>query len=460
MAARNTSQSLDVTKGVIWRQLAALFFPVLAGAVFQELYTLINAYIVGQYASLTALGAIQATATLTDLTISLTIGMGMGCSVIVSQYFGAGDDRRLEQAVHTAVALSLALGFAASIAGVMCAGPLLRLMGTPADLLGESLDFIYVYFGSALLPVVFNMGAALLRAVGNTRTPSRIIAFTCLVNIALDVVFVVRLGMGARGAALSTAGAYLVGTIMVICSLMRARGPWRLHPSKIRVNGSIARDMLKCAVPLAAQNAIFPLSNMVVQSTVNGFGSDTVVAWGLCGRIGSVAWLVSDAFAMSATTFSAQNFGAGDYRRMKRGLHVSLLMATIGMALVEAIICLNARELSWLFANDSSIVRLTSWLILITVPFYVIFSFMDIIAGVIRGAGESLMPMVIIGLGTCVLRLVWMLAVVPRYHSIVTVVVSYPFTWTITTIMFIFYYRHGGWLTRSLRTARHRRKEV
>lgn len=460
MARSNGSQSLDVTKGVIWRQLAALFFPVLAGAVFQELYTLINAFVVGQYASLASLGAIQATATLTDLTISVSVGMGIGCSVIVSQYFGAGDDRRLEQAVHTAAALSIVLGFAATIVGVMFAGPILRLMDTPADLLQESLNFVYVYFGSAMLPILFNMGSALLRAVGNTRTPSRIIAFTCLINIALDLLLVVKLGMGARGAALATAGAYLVGTIMVTGALMRARGPWRLRPAHIRINGSIARDMLNCALPLAAQNAIFPLSNMVVQSTINGFGSDTVIAGGLSGRIGSVAWLVSDAFAMAATTFSAQNFGAGDYQRMKRGLHVSLAMATIGMALVEALICLNARELAWLFANDSSIVRLTTWLILITVPFYIIFSYMDIIAGVIRGAGESLRPMLIIVLGTCVFRIAWMLFVVPRYHSILTVMLAYPFTWTVTLVMFIFYYRHGNWLTRSLRSARHRRREV
>ena len=459
MARRSATQTLDVTKGVIWRQLAALFFPVLAGAVFQEAYTLINTYIVGQYASLTALGAIQATATLTDLTISLAMGMGMGCSVIVSQYFGAGDNRRLEQAMHTAVALSLILGFALTVIGVMGAGPLLRLMGTPADLMDESLDFIYVYFGAIMLPVMFNMGAALQRAVGNTRTPARIIAFTCLVNIALDIAFVVKLGLGARGAALATAGAYLVGTILTFGSLMGSRGPERLHPSRIRITPAIARDMLACALPLATQNAVFPLSNMVVQSSVNSFGSQTVIAWGLSGRIGSVAWLVSDAFAMAATTFSAQNFGAANYDRMRRSLHVSLVMTTIGMGIIEALICLNARELAWLFANESNIVSLTSWLILLSVPFYVLFSYMDIIAGVIRGSGESLRPMLIAICGTCILRIAWMLLVVPAYHSIVTVAISYPFTWALTTIMFVIYYRHGRWLTRSLRTARHRRKD-
>lgn len=460
MAARDTSHSLDVTQGTIWRQLVALFVPVIVGAMFQELYTLANAYIVGRYASLEALGAIQATATLTDLTISLTMGMGMGCSVIVSQYFGAGDDRRLRQAVHTAVALALILGLAATVVGVMGVGPLLRLMGTPQDLLAESLYFSYVYFGSAFLPVLFNMGAALQRAVGDTRTPARIIALTCLVNVGLDVALVAKLGMGARGAALATAGSYLVGTVLTYGSLMRAKGAWRLHPAQVRINASIARDMLACALPLAAQNAVFPLSNMVVQSTVNSFGSETVIAWGLCGRIGSVAWLVSDAFAMAATTFSAQNFGAARYARMRRGLHVSLGMAALGMALVEAVICLFASDLARLFATDATVVGLTSWLVLVTVPFYVIFCFMDVIAGVIRGAGESLRPMAIIVLGTCVLRIAWMLLAVPRFHSIITVVVSYPLTWTITTVMFIVYYRHGRWLTRGLRSARHRRKGV
>ena len=460
MAHGTSSHSLDVTQGVIWRQLAALFLPVLAGAVFQELYTLVNAYVVGRYASLEALGAIQATATLTDLTISLTMGMGMGCSVIVSQYFGAGDERRLSQAMHTAAALSLLMGFACTLVGVMGAGPLLRLMGTPAELIDESLAFVYTYFGSALLLVAFNMGSALQRGVGDTRTPTRITAFTCLVNIALDLLFVVRLNLGARGAALATAGSYLVGTVLTTRALMRAEGAWRLHPSRIRIEPSIARDMLACALPLAAQNAIFPLSNMVVQSSVNSFGSDVVITWGLNARIGSVVWLVSDALAMASTTFSAQNFGAANYERMRRGLRVSLGMAVLGMGSVEALICLNAHRLATLFATDPTVVGLTATLVLMTVPFYVIFSFMDIIAGVIRGAGESLRPMLLIILGTCVSRITWVLLVVPRYHSIVTVVVSYPLTWLVTTLLFVVYYRHGRWLTRSLRTARRRRADV
>ena len=333
-------------------------------------------------------------------------------------------------------------------------------MGTPQELLAESLDFSYVYFGSAFLPVLLNMGAALQRAVGDTRTPARIIALTCLINVGLDVALVAKLDMGARGAALATAGSYLVGTVLTYASLMRAKGAWCLHPGQVRINASIARDMLVCALPLAAQNAVFPLSNMVVQSTVNSFGSETVIAWGLCSRIGSVAWLVSDAFAMAATTFSAQNFGAAQYARMRRGLHVSLGMAALGMGLTEALICLFAPDLARLFATDATVIDLTAWLVLLTVPFYVIFCFMDVIAGTIRGAGESLRPMAIIVLGTCVLRIAWMLLAVPRYHSIITVVVSYPLTWTITTMMFIVYYRHGRWLTRSLRTARHRRKDV
>ena len=427
-----SSHSLDVTQGVIWRQLVALFLPVLAGTVFQEVYTLANAYVIGRYASLTALGAIQATATLTDLTISISMGVGIGCSVIVSQYFGARDDRRLQDAVHTAVALSLALGICCSVIGLLGAGPLLALMGTPADLMPESLEFMYAYFGAVTLPIMFNMLTALQRAVGDTRTPAIITAFGCLVNVALDFLLIGFLKMGVRGAALATAGSYLVGSMLAASSLMRADGAWRLHPSRIRIAGPIARDMLACALPLAAQNAVFPLSNMVVQSTVNSFGSDVVIAWGLQARIG---W-------------------------MRRGLHVSLVLATLVMGASEALVCLFSQELSALFAQEPTIVGLTSLLVRLTVPFYVIFSFMDIIAGVIRGAGESLRPMLIIILGTCVLRIAWMLGIVPRFHSIVTVVVSYPVTWLVTTLLFVVYYRHGRWLTRALRTARRRRADV
>lgn len=457
---RSAGRTLDVTQGVIWRHLVALFLPVLAGALFQEGYTLANAYIVGQYATRTALGAIQATATLTDLTISVSMGVGVGCSVIVSQYFGAGDDRRLSEAIHTAIALSLVLGLACSVVGLLGAEPLLRLMNTPDKLLGESLDFVYVYFGAAALTIVFNMATALERAVGDTRTPALITAATCIINVALDLLFVARFGMGVRGAALATAGAYLVGCAAAIAALMRAPETMRLRPARIRITPPIARDMLSCAIPLAGQNAIFPLSNMVAQTAVNSFGAEVVISWGLSGRIGSVVWLVSDALAMAATTFSAQNFGAANYGRMRRGLHVSLGLAVVAMGSVEALICLNAPQLSALFTPDPMLAELTANLVVLTVPFYVIFSCMDIIAGVIRGTGDSLRPMLIIVFGTCVLRVAWMLWVVPRYHSILTVVVSYPITWLVTTLMFVIYYRHGTWLTRSLRTARRRRADV
>ena len=443
------SRSLDVTHGTIWRQLLELCVPVFLSSLFQQSYSLVNTFIVGRFAGKMALAAIQATASLTDLTVGFSVGIGAGCSIIVSQYFGANDDKQVFASVHTAMGLALVGGLAISLLGICISGPMLALMGTPADIYAQSLTYVHVYMAAMVFSIVFNMGAALQRAVGDTRTPSLIVAATCLVNVTLDLVLVVWAGLGVLGAALSTACSLAVGAAVTLVILTRAQGPWRLYPRRIHIDAKLASDMLRCGLPLGLQSSAYSVSNIILQSSINSFGSNAIAAWGLACRIDSVVWLVSDALGTSVTTFAAQNFGAGNRRRMRKGLHTSLALTAAVIGGISATLFTLAAPLSGLFITDTNVTSMTTQMIAYISPFYVLYSLMDNISGTIRGTGESLRPMLLTVLGTCVFRMFWLFAFVPSHHSIDTVLTSYPVTWLLTGILIFIYYRYGHWAERS-----------
>ena len=446
MAIRGKSGSLDVTEGVVWKQLLLLCVPVFFSSFFQEAYSLVNTFVVGQFAGKAALGGIQATSPLVDLAVGFSVGMGTGFAVVCSQYFGAHDEERLSASVHTAMTIALVGGVAVSVLGSLLAGPILRLMGTPADLMGEALAFVRIYFGAMVFSIVYNTGSAVQRSVGDTRSPSIIVASTCVVNIVLDAVFVIGFHMEAAGAGLATALSLAWGCAVTLARLTHVDGPWRLDLHRLRIDPGICRVMLRTGLPLGLQASCYSVSNIITQSTVNSFGSTVVTAFGLCGRIDAIIWMVSEALGVAVTTFSAQNFGARNYERMRRGLRNALCLTAVVVGSISAVLLANVRGLVGFFINDPEIAELTAQVMWYVGPFYVVYSLYDNISGTIRGAGESLRPMIIVLTGSCLLRVIWQLGVVPLNHTLHMTMLSYPITWITTGIAFIIYYRFGHWL--------------
>lgn len=446
VAQGGTGRSLDVTSGTIWRQLLRLSVPVLLSSLCQQTYALANTWVVGRFAGKDALAAIQATVTLSDLVVGFSMGVGVGCGIVVSQLFGAHEDDRLSRAVHTAMGIALVGGTGFSLAGFLMVERLLRLMGTPAEIFDEALAYARVYALALVFSITFNMGSALQRAVGDTRTPSVVVAGTSLLNVALDLLFVGRLGMGAVGCGYATALTLAAGTAITLVCLMRAPEPWRLHPSRIRLEPHMTRLMVKTGLPLGVQISVYSVSNIIAQSAINSFGTDYVAAWGLSSRLDSVIWMVSDALGTSVTTFAAQNFGARDFGRMRQGLRTSLAMTALVVGGLSALLVAFGYPLSRFFVNDPGVDALSTLALQFIGPFYVCYSLMDNIGGTIRGAGESVRPMLLTILGTCVFRVIWLLVVVPVHHTFEMVLVGYPVTWILTGILFVAYYRHGHWL--------------
>lgn len=307
MAKKSTA--IDVTQGVIWQQLLSLCVPIFFSSFFQQAYTLIGTYIVGQFGGKLALGGIQATMVLTELCIGFCVGVGAGCAVITGQFFGQHDDERLSRSVHTAMTLALVGGIVISILGMVFVEPMLVLMNTPHELLAEGVAYARCYFAAMFAALLLNMGTALLRAVGDTRGPAVIIASGCFVNVALDILFVAVLHMEALGCGIAVALTICTNATMIVIRMMRAPGAWRLSLSKLGIDPGICKSMLSCGLPLGVQSAAYSISNVLIQVSVNSFGADVTTAWGLSGRLDGIIWMVTEALGVSITTFSAQNFG-------------------------------------------------------------------------------------------------------------------------------------------------------
>ncbi len=447
--ARNGSDSLDVTSGVIWRQLLTLCVPIFFSSFFQQAYTLINTFVVGQFGGKNALGGIQATTSLTELVVGFCVGLGAGCAVCVGQFFGQKDDENLSRAVHTAMALAFCMGLVVSVLGVIFIPDILALMGTPAELMPESVAYARCYLAAMVCILMMNMGVALLRAVGDTRGPALITALSCVFNVLLDLVFVVFLRLEALGCGLATALAISINCLMILYRMHRAEGAWRLRFSSMRIDPAILKSMVSCGLPLGIQSAAYSISNIIVQSTINSFGADAVTGCGLASRLDVFVWLVVEALGVALTTFTAQNFGARNYKRMREGYHTSLVMSLALVGTLAMLLFAFVDPLSRFFIDDAGVTYYTRLMIHYVAPFYIFYSVVDNASGSIRGSGVSLQPMIMTLLGTCVLRIAWLFIVVPMRHEMGLMLMVYPVTWVVTATIFAIYHHFGHWLARA-----------
>lgn len=446
--------SNDIVEGVIWKQLLIFFFPILLGTFFQQLYNTVDAVVVGQFVGKEALAAVGGTTgTLTNLLVGFFTGLASGATVVISQFFGAQKSEEVGRAVHTAVALSLAVGAVFTVAGVICSPLALRAMGTPEAIMGNAVTYIRVYFAGILFPLIYNMGAGILRAVGDSRRPLYFLIVCCAANLVLDVLLVAVLKMGVLGAALATLISQAISAGLVIWTLLRTDSAYHLNPREIRFTGPILRDIVRIGLPAGLQSVMYSASNIIIQASVNSFGTDVIAAWTAYGKIDGMYWMIMSAFGVSATTFVGQNFGARAYKRIRDSVKICFVMAMGTTLLFSGVLYLAGPFVYRLFTNDANVVAEGMNILRVFVPFYFTYVAIEILAGAVRGTGDALRPMLMTCVGVCVLRVLWILFVVPRSPNIITVVTSYPITWTATSILFIIYYLRGNWLKRQIAKA-------
>lgn len=448
---RKATSVNQITEGVIWKQLLLFFFPILLGTFFQQMYNTVDTIVVGRFVGTNALAAVGASGALIDLLIGFFTGLASGATVVLAQKYGAGDGEGVSQAIHTGMALAIVSGGIVTVAG-LAAGPwVLRLTGTPEAVFEDAKLYTLIYFAGSLAMVLYNVGSGILRALGDSRRPMVYLIVCCLVNIVLDLVCVVGLGMGVAGAGLATVLSQVVSAVLVTFRLMRLDGDSRLMLRRIRFHRGMLMSILRIGVPAGLQSTMYSISNLIIQSGINSFGEITVAAWTAQGRMCSVVWMINGAFGVSITTFVGQNFGAQKYDRIRKSVRTCLAMSAFSVAAVSAALIVLSSVLLGIFSGDPLVIEEGIKVVWYIVPFYVVYVPIEVFSGAMRGCGDSFWPAVITCLGVCVLRVLWIVFVVSRWHTLLMLSLSYGVSWGTTALVFAVYYLQGSWLRKRIR---------
>lgn len=442
-----TQTQNSITDGPIWKPLLGLFFPLWLGTFFQQLYNAVDALVVGRLVGTTALAAVGCTGPVANLTVGLFTGLSSGAVVAIAQRYGAGRRDEVHRAVHTAMLLSLVMGAVLTVAGVLAAGPALAAMGTTPESIGGATLYLRIYFLGMVPNVVYNMGTGVLRAIGDSRRPLYFLIAASACNIVLDVLLVAVFRLGVAGAAIATVFSQLLSAVLVVRSLMKSEGEaYRFFPAKMRLYPPALRAILVIGVPSALQSLMYSTSNIIIQAAINSFGTGTVAAWTAYGKVDVVFWMSLNSMALALTTFAGQNFGAGKYRRLRRGVAVSLAM-TAGFTLVlSTLLVIFARPILRIFITEASVLEIGVEMLRFLAPCYITYILIELLAGALRAAGKSLGPTLITVFGVCALRLVWLFTAVPAHHTVKAVILSYPITWIIASAAMTVYYFKADWL--------------
>lgn len=435
-------KELDLTEGTIWKTLIIFTLPILAGNFFQHLYAAADAVIVGKFTGKEGLAAIDSVSSLLKLPISLFSGLSAGATIIISQLFGAKKSNELFAAIHTSIGLTLIAGVGLSIIGVLISPLLLFMMGVPDDIFQMTLTYVRVYFAGMGVSLFYNIGSGILRAMGNSKTPFYALIVASLLNVILDLIFIAVFNWGIGGAAAATVISQLISAAIILFALTDKDSYCPLHLSKIKIERLSAITIARLGLPIGIQSAFFPIANMIIQATVNGTGTANIAAWALCGKLDLLIWILLEAMTTSVATFVAQNYGAKKYERITAVVRAGLIMSAAMVGSICVILYFWNVPLGKLFINskDYGILTISEKLMHILIPFYVVFIFTEVFSAAINATGETFTPMLITLLGVCASRLVWIFFFVPLNPVIEMIVLAFPISWTLTSIIFTIYY--------------------
>ena len=446
MGQKQKTKQVIMTEGVIWKQLLAFSMPLLVGNLFQQLYNTVDSIVVGNFIGSEALAAVGSSNSLINLIIGMFMGIATGAGVIISQYYGAKDDQKLHWAVHTCMALSLIGGTLLIVLGVLLSPLILKWMGTPEEVMPNSVAYLRIFFCGSLFNLVYNMGAGVLRAGGDSRRPLYYLCVSSVVNIILDMVFVVVFHMGTAGVGYATVIAQAVSSVLTVRTLMKTEDSYRLVPSEIRIDRRMMKRILKLGIPSGIQQSIISLSNVIVQANINGFGAAAMAGYGAYSKVDGFAMLPLQSFCMASTTFTGQNIGAKKAKRVKDGMFQGIAISLIYTAFISVILYLNADKILRIFSPDEAVISFGHTTMAILLPFYWSIAIHNILMGSIRGSGRTMITM-LIGVGNmCILRMIYINLLVPFFPSFEAVMWCYPITWMTTMLMDCVYSAKAKWI--------------
>ena len=435
-----------MTAGSVGGQIIRFAMPVFWGNLFQQLYNLVDALVVGNFLGSEALAAVGTSGNIIFLLVGLLGGIFTGAGVDISNAYGAGDEQAMRTAVHTTVAFGLIAGVLLSVAGVLISPPLLRWVGTPEMVFPQALLYFRIYFAGALFVALYNTAMGIFQAVGDSRHPLYYLIVSSVINVVLDLLFVAVFHMGVDGAALATVISQAVSAALGFRRLMHTDGPHRLFPRQIRLHGPTLRRVLSMGLPSGLQNSIISIGNIFVQSGINRYGAMAMAGSGAYWKLEGFGFLPVSAFALALTTFTGQNLGAKKYARARQGARFGLAVC---MAMSEVIGVLTywlSPYLISLFNGDPEVIRYGAAHARTIAFFYFLLAFSHGMAGILRGAGKSVVPMLVMSLCWCAVRVVYIPLIAARFSDVRMVYIVYPITWTLSSVAFLIYYFKADWI--------------
>lgn len=429
------SSAADLTSGPLLKKIILFSVPLALSSVLQLLFNAADVVVVGRFAGSAALAAVGSNGSLINLLTNLFIGLSIGSNVVAARCFGARDDTGVRNTVHTSIVVSLVCGVVMAGVGFFAARFLLELMACPEDVIDLSTLYLKIYFLGMPVTLLYNFSSALLRAAGDTRRPLFCLATAGVINVLLNLVFVIGLRMSVAGVALATIISQTVSACLVVVLLTRETGPLHLDLRALGIHKGTLVQILRIGLPAGLQSTVFSLSNVVIQSAINSFGSLVVAGNSAAVNIEGFVYAAMNAFSQACVTFTSQNMGAGRYDNLDRVLRHCLLCTTAtGLVLGVGATTLGGTLLG-LYSPDAQVVAAGLARLAIICRLYCICGCMDVMGGCLRGLGYSVMPMVVSLLGSCVFRLVWIATVFQLFRSTATLYVSYPLSWLLTLLV-------------------------
>ncbi len=434
-----------MTEGSVWKSILFFSVPLILGNLLQQMYNTVDSIIVGNCVGDSALAAVGSSSSLIYLLIAFSQGASVGAGIVVSQFLGAEERENVQDAVHTALAVSVLLGIVLTAAGILFTPQLLAWMKTPSDVMEESVLYLKIYSGGLIFNIIYNMAAGILNAVGNSKRSLLYLAAASVVNIGLDLLLISGLKMGVSGAALATDISQAVSCVLSLVFLMRVQADYRVSLRRIRFKKAMVVKIVRIGLPAGIQNMVISLSNVIMQSGINSFGKKAMAGFSAYMKIDGFNILPVLSFSMAVTTFVGQNFGAGNKERMKKGMWVTLVMGLIYTIVTGVLLLAFASQIVGLFNKDAQVIRYGVLATRYFCPFYFILSILHGLAGTVRGTGRTIPPMVILLASLCIFRIAAMKIIVPHFDTIDSIYILYPISWLIGAVLMVLYVWKGKW---------------
>ena len=437
---------MDMTRGKPWRLITAFAIPVLLSQVFQQLYNTADALIVGRFLGDEALAAVSSSGTLIFLIISFFTGMSMGASVTISRYFGAGDYARVSRAIHTNVLLAILCGIVLTVFGVALTPTFLRWMGTDPDVLPEAISYFRYYFFGILAVVMYNTCKGIMNALGDSCRPLYYLILSSLVNIVLDLLFIAVFHWGVWSAAAATTISQAVSMVLCLIHLTKKGTIYQVRLRDLRLDREMLGQIFRYGLPSGVQNSVIGFANVIVQSNINSFGKLAMAAYGAYSKLEGFAFLPVTSFTMALTTYVSQNLGAGEYDRAKKGSRFGIITSLLLAELIGVLMYLFAPQLTAIFTETPEVIALGVEQARTISLFYCLLAFSHAVASVCRGAGKAFVPMTIMLVFWCVVRITYITTVMHFIHDIQYIYWAYPITWSLSSIVYLIYYHFSDWV--------------